>query len=330
MKIYSISFTHHGDMVNLILKKYLHAEAYGNTNGLKQNNIGLAEWAKRAFADGDAIIFIGAAGIAVRAIAPLVRSKDTDPAVIVIDDRGRHVIPILSGHMGGANELSEKIADLLSAEPVITTSTDINGVWAVDVWAKHSGYIIKNIGCVKNISAALLRGENIGFVSDYIVKGTMPAGVVSGTGLGNGISVSHNIKSCPFSKTLHILPKNLFVGVGSCKNAPETALESLLKSTAFSAEAVCAVCTIDIKRGEPSVSYLCRKLGCGLRLYSAAELNAAKGNFVHSAFVKNVTGTDNVCERAAMLASKGRLLLHKTLGDKVTLAVAESRWTVEF
>lgn len=330
MKIYSISFTYHGDTVNLILKKYLHTEAYGNTNGLKRNALELAEWSKRAFADGNAVIFIGAAGIAVRAIAPLVRSKDTDPAVIVIDDRGRHVIPILSGHIGGANELSEKIACLLNAEPVITTSTDINGVWAVDVWAKHHGYIIENIECVKNISSALLRGESVGFVSDYGVKGTMPAGVVSGTGFENGISVSHNSRICPFSKTLHIMPKNLFIGVGSCKNAQETALENLLNTTSFSKEAASAVCTIDIKRYEPSVIYLCRKLGCDLKLYSAYELNTAEGNFAHSEFVKNVAGTDNVCERAAILASKGRLLLHKTLGDKVTLAVAESRWTVEF
>lgn len=330
MKIYSISFTHNGDMINLILKEHLNAEAYGSISGLKKNTAGLSEWSKRAFANGDAIVFIGAAGIAVRAIAPFVRRKETDPAIIVIDDKGNHAIPILSGHIGGANELSEKIANLIGAEPVITTSTDINGVWAADTWARNHGCVIENIGCVKNISSALLRGENIGFASDYSIKGAMPDGIILGEKFENGVLVSHNINKNPFRKTLHIMPKNLYIGVGSCKNAPETALKRLLDSTGFSEEAVQAVCTINIKRNEPSVSYLCRKLGCSLKLYSADELNTAKGNFISSQFVKNVTGTDNVCERAAVLASGGHLLIHKTRGCKVTLAVAESKWEVEF
>lgn len=93
------------------------------------------QWAREAFADADALLFIGACGIAVRAIAPLCRNKAADPAVLVMDEMGRHVIPILSGHIGGANDLALLLAERTGAEPVLTTATDVRGVPAIDSWA---------------------------------------------------------------------------------------------------------------------------------------------------------------------------------------------------
>ena len=113
----------------------------------------LSEWTAENFQKSDALIFIGAVGIAVRAIAPHCKSKATDPAVIVLDERGRFSIPILSGHLGGANDLAKKLASICGAVPVITTATDIEGVFAVDEWAKAQNCHVLEPGRIKPSAA---------------------------------------------------------------------------------------------------------------------------------------------------------------------------------
>ena len=134
----------------------------------------LRDWTGRRFAQSDAIIFIGACGIAVRSIAPFVSSKKTDPAVVVIDEQGKFAISLLSGHIGGANELTEEISNLLHATPVITTATDINNKFAVDVFAKTNGCYISDMTMAKEISAALVNGNSVGFASDFPWVGEIP------------------------------------------------------------------------------------------------------------------------------------------------------------
>ena len=135
----------------------------------------LKQVVKEAFQEKEAILFVGAAGIAVRLIAPWVQDKLKDPAVLVIDEQGRYAIPILSGHVGGCNELAEAAAQILGAEPVITTATDLRQAFAVDVFAAENELVISDRELAKQISAAELRGEKIGFFSDYPVDGIVPA-----------------------------------------------------------------------------------------------------------------------------------------------------------
>jgi cobalt-precorrin 5A hydrolase len=106
-------------------------------------------------------IFIMSTGIVVRVIAPLIRHKTEDPAVVVVDDRGMHAISLLSGHLGGANELAQKIAGIIGAKPVITTATDVNLVPAIDVLAKEKSLFIENPEAIKTVNMALLRGDKI-------------------------------------------------------------------------------------------------------------------------------------------------------------------------
>ncbi len=118
--------------------------------------------------DSDAVIFIGACGIAVRSIAPYVASKKTDPAVLVVDECGKFVISLLSGHLGGANELAENSsAEILEAMPVVTTATDLHHRFAVDVFAKKNNCAILNMKAAKEVSAALLAGKKVGFYSEF-------------------------------------------------------------------------------------------------------------------------------------------------------------------
>lgn len=147
-------------------------------------------WTERQFETADAIIFIGACGIAVRSIAPFVANKKTDPAVLVIDECGKFVISLLSGHLGGANELAGEAAKILGAIPVITTATDLHHRFAVDVFAKKNNCAIRSMKAAKEVSAALLAGKTVGFFSEYSWEGKLPEGLVLCTAEGNFCSVS--------------------------------------------------------------------------------------------------------------------------------------------
>ena len=136
------------------------------------------EWAEAAFARSQGLIFVGAAGIAVRSIAPLLRCKSEDPAVVVVDEGGRFAVPILSGHLGGANDLAREIAALLGGQAVLTTATDVNGIFAVDQWARQQGLFIHNPEKIVDVSAALLAGEQVSLWSRWPISGKMPAGLV--------------------------------------------------------------------------------------------------------------------------------------------------------
>ena len=138
-------------------------------------------WAGEAFAQGcDGIVFVGACGIAVRAVAPYVASKMHDPAVVCVDEAGRWAISLLSGHVGGANDLARRIARIVGATPVVTSATDVRGAFAIDEWAARCGLVIANPQFIKRVSSALLEGGHIGVRVGRQVSltGKLPAGFV--------------------------------------------------------------------------------------------------------------------------------------------------------
>lgn len=135
------------------------------------------QWTRKYFNESDALIFVGAAGIAVRAVAPYVQDKTTDPAVVVIDERALHVIPLLSGHLGGANDLARRIAHLTGSDCVITTATDVNGVFAVDEWSKHQNCSLLEKEKIMHISGRLLAGDRVTVYSPWEITGEVPEGI---------------------------------------------------------------------------------------------------------------------------------------------------------
>ncbi len=132
---------------------------------------------RERFSSMDALIFIGACGIAVREIAPYLVSKKTDPAVICIDEKMQFVIPLLSGHIGGANDLTRRLAGALGASAVITTATDVNGKFAVDAWAAKNGCAIASMPLAKKVAAEILE-HDVPLVSEFPVRGALPNGIV--------------------------------------------------------------------------------------------------------------------------------------------------------
>lgn len=312
MRMAIISFTEQGGKLGDTIGKDFVADTYKNAKDI----ISLTEKLMEKY---DALVFIGAAGIAVRAVSPYIRSKDRDPAVIVCDERGRFVIPLLSGHIGGANAIAADISRKINAIPVITTATDINGIWAVDSWAAQNGYHIDNIENIKYISSALLRGEKVGLDSAFSIKGQLPENVCFGD-FENGIVISPFLKK-PFKNTLNIVPKCLCIGIGCRKKTAIDRLWELFDKSGISPHAVRQIATIDIKKDEPVVYEFAEKLGVPLCFYSAKELSGASGDFDESDFVRRVTGVGSVCERASVM-NGGKLVLKKISGDGVTMAAA--------
>ena len=281
----------------------------------------LGAWTGEQFRQADALIFVGACGIAVRAIAPFVRDKFTDPAVVSVDEAGRFVVPLLSGHVGGANGLALRVAALTGGQAAISTATDVNGLFAVDVWAKERGMHLSSRALAKEVSAALLEGKSVGFRSDF--GHPCPPGLSEDGDAELGIWVTDRWGEGPFPKTLRLVPKSLILGVGCRRGTPAEAIEeaALEALEGLGLWAVAGVATIDLKGDEAGLLAFCERHGWPLTTYSAGELARAEGDFTPSAFVASVTGVDNVCERAAVLGG-GALIVPKRAKNGVTTAVA--------
>lgn len=297
----------------------------------------LNDWAREMFASMDALIFIGATGIAVRAIAPLVQDKFYDPAVLVMDELGQFCIPLLSGHVGGANELAETISQLTGSQAVITTATDVNHQFAVDVFARKNGLKIADRELAKEISAELLTGRKVGFFTDFLWNGTLPKGLCEGQFCDRNIRITINTDSlkdrsetCSGEKDiLRLVPPVIILGIGCRKGTPagqiQAAIHQLLKEQNLHPLSIAAVATIDLKKEEPGLLAAAKALQIPVICYSSEELAAVPGDFAESAFVKQITGVGNVCERAALKAARergGYLVCHKTVYDGVTVAAA--------
>lgn len=284
------------------------------------------------FSSSKVIIFVCACGIAVRTIAPFIKSKTTDPAVIVIDDNGRFVIPVLSGHLGCANRLSEIIAEKIDAVPVITTATDIGGKFSPDSVAKANNLIISNLSAAKEIAAAVLNNEKIGLVSDYECV-NIPSDVATNEKCRTGICISADITEKPFEITLNLIPKNIVIGIGCKRGTSCTVIEEhiadILKMSEINENRLCAITTIDIKADEKGILEFCEKHSIKMFTYTADELMNVEGNFTKSEFVFSQTGTDNVCERSVVKYG-GKLIIPKTAENGTAVAVAEIPVEIDF
>ncbi len=289
------------------------------------------------FSSVDALIFVGACGIAVRAIAPFVRSKTTDPAVIVVDELGRQAISLLSGHIGGANALTRRIAADIGGIPVITTATDLSRRFAADEWAARNGLIISSMKAAKDFAVEILR-RDLPLYSDLPIEGALPGGLylyaeASASDCGLAISC-RNI--APFEKTLLLIPRILHLGIGCKRHTPaeniRRAVQAVLEEANLSPRALKSVASIDVKRDEAGLIEYCASANLPLSFYSAEELRSLPGSFTPSNFVQNTVGVDNVCERAAMRAAgEGAIrIVNKTCLDGVTVAVAQEKWSACF
>ena len=221
------------------------------------------------FREAELLIFVGACGIAVRAIAPHIRSKQTDPAVLCVDERGQYVIPILSGHIGGANAAARKLAAHLGALLVITTATDINGRFSVDEWTARQGWIIDDMEKAKKVSAAILE-RDVPLCSDLPIGTALPAGLCEGDSGELGICIGWQ-KTQPFRETLRLIPSVLHLGVGcrrgTAADTVERVIRTVLDANKIDPRAIKSAASIDLKRDEEGLLTCFSKMGIPLNFY---------------------------------------------------------------
>ena len=308
----------------------------------------LTEWTGEQMAAHRALVFISACGIAVRAIAPWITDKLHDSPVIVMDEQGQHVIPLLSGHVGGANELALRLSEAIGAIPVVTTATDLQGSFAIDLFAKKNDLWIRNREGIAKVSAKVLAGSEITMcvrtghletcenLPDGIRLCEYPPEEPVDVLVTENHSVSDTVERDSLKAQLILHPKKYVLGVG-CKKETDSAkledyLQSILEQQGISIEEIVALASIDVKKDETCLLKFSEKHRIPFRTYSAQKLQAVPGEFHSSAFVKNTVGVDNVCERAAICAAGdgGRLMLSKQANDGMTVAIVEKIWKVVF
>ena len=316
MRIKITYFTDKGKTLSERLAKGLS----GHDVFIVPKGIPLASVCSEAFENSEALVFIGAAGIAVRAIAPFVRDKLKDPPVIVADESGGFVIPLLSGHVGGANSLAAEIADAIGAQPVITTATDVSGAFSVDVFAKENGLRIANRDGIAKVSSSALGGKPV----TICIKDYPPAGHADVL-----IADREDAGVLKDAASIVLCPKTYAIGMGCRRGKPYEELrvfaERVLSENGIDLKYAGCIATIDIKKDEEGLCRLSEAWRVPLITFAAEILEKAEGDFSHSDMVLEKTGVDNVCERAAVLAAGrgSRLVIRKTAEKGMTIAVAE-------
>lgn len=305
------------------------------------------------FEQVDAIVFVTASGIAVRSVAEHLTHKSKDPAIVCMDECSKHVISLVSGHAGGANALTQMLADVMWATPVITTATDVEGQFSIDDYAREHNLVVTDWAKAKAISAEVLAtGAKPVWVDEAEVsqeeeknaceirKEQKSTGI---DGCENEINVqelqigSHQVIITPQDgsvdvQTLQLIPRCIVAGVGCKKGTPvdkiEHAVQDAFAKAGLRMEALCAVVSIDLKKEEAGLLEFCETRNVPFETYAAEELQAVPGTYSASEFVSGVTGVDNVCERSAVKyasehgANDGELLLRKQAQDGVTVALA--------
>jgi len=289
----------------------------------------LKESLPQVFHKYQAHIFIMSTGIVVRMIAPYIRHKTTDPAVVVMDELALHAISLISGHLGGANALAKKIGQITGAAPVITTATDLNNIPAIDVIAKEKNLFIENPSAIKHISMALLTGQKIwvhdpcGFVKKDIGDSAISSSFVQDA---PGVYVDDILSDLP-SKALILRPKSLAVGMGCNRNTDAGEMKSLLFETLdkyrLSPNSIKTIASVDIKNDEPGLISLAKDLELPLSFFDRQTLKGVKNIENPSKMVEKHIGVQSVCEAAAILAAdKGKLIVPKQKTKNVTVAIA--------
>jgi len=304
---------------------------------------------QNAFSDSTALVFIGAAGIAVRSIAPFIKGKEKDPAVVVMDEKARFVLSLLSGHLGGANRLASEIASLIGATPVVTTATDINNLPCIEDLALRFNLAIENPRAIKHLNSAILSGGPVLIIDSrmdrlramrefmnkrvkgiFLFKSSLPASIKAEAAAIISPRLNVTLPPGPRTRALILRPREFVVGLGCRRDTPESAIkkavDSALKSRGISPLAVGSLATIDIKASEKGLTGFAKSRGLEIDFYSADELN--KMATKKSAFVMRTTGARGVSEPAALLSSGAkRLWMKKQKSLRVTVAVAKADFT---
>ena len=300
------------------------------------------------FKDYDQVLCIMALGIVVRMIAPYIEHKSKDPAIVVMDEAGHHVISLLSGHLGGANEWTQSISLAIDAEPVITTATDINGLPAPDVLARHEHLLVDDFHTLVDVNSAVVAGESVNYYIDKTLvdanrlrdaaalhigtHGTVQVVDVFTLPETDGVRrVVITDKMIPeYAEQLILRPRTYTMGIGCRRDTlKELILDAIQQSLAahkLSPKSIVTAASVIVKQDEVGLLEAVNELGWAIHFYTQEEIAPVieEQDLKESTFVKGTIGVGNVCETTALLAAKSQTLIqHKTVYPKTTVAIAQ-------
>ena len=302
----------------------------------------LADAVAEAFLQYDALIFFMAAGIAVRMIAPHLQSKLIDPAVLVADEGGRHVVSLLSGHVGGGNALTLRVADCLGGTPVLTTATDVNDLTAPDALAAELGLRPVPKPRIQTMNGALLEGKNVSYAVDEALlrrdffeaalsKRGIPFACMSASEASAAKELTVFITedaSLRSERLLCLVPRRLIAGMGCRRGVPKETLKNALSEAVAQIgqelSAVSIIASAAVKKDEAGLLALAAELGVEARFFESEDLQRKIEAYglEESSFVRRQIGAGNVCEAAALCCVQdGRIALAKTKWEKATVAL---------
>ncbi|WP_432467474.1 cobalamin biosynthesis protein [Agarivorans sp. Z349TD_8] len=315
----------------------------------------LSQALSERFADYDGHIFICATGIVSRVIAPLIQDKRHDPAVLCIDEQANFVIPLLSGHRGGANQLAERIAYVLKAQPVLTTASDVSETLAVDMLGAPFAWQLDPTceASITRVSAAVVNQQPVAIVQQagdkrwWTFEKRMPAHLIchsklddlSAADFHGAVLISDDLSPIVAGwqdKLVLWRPKSLVLGIGCDRNTPLAVIEAGLAQFSqqfhLSLDSVAGFASIDLKADESALLALSAKRQWPFVTYPAPQLDGLAGVENPSAYVKKITGSDSVAEAAALRqAQSEQLLVSKWVftqqGYNLTLACCRLRFS---
>ncbi|OPJ61114.1 cobalt-precorrin 5A hydrolase [Clostridium chromiireducens] len=295
----------------------------------------LMDVTQKSMLNSKGIVFISSAGIAVRAIAPFLKGKDEDPGVVVVDLSCKYAINILSGHLGGGNELTLKVAEILDAIPIITTASDNLGMDAPDILAKENKLIIEDLKKAKYIASRLIDNKIIGIKDDYniiqINKGYEKVEKLK----EDCIWVTHFLKpedkwvenkykKIDFSRVLRLIKKDLVLGIGCRKGTSFEKINDFiyraLEEHNLDISAVSLIVSVDVKANEDGIIKFAEKINCPFNTFSKDEIKTVQYKYDKSEFVEKTLGITGVCEPCVDL-SGAEVIISKIKHEGMTLAI---------
>ena len=265
-------------------------------------------------------LFIMASGIVVRTIAPFIKSKDIDPAILVMDEQGLFINSLLSGHLGGANEMAIKIANDCNSIPVISTASDVSKKIAVDTIAMKLQGKIASLEDAKNVTALIVNGENVTL--------NFPSNIVNEKENSAGVIVISNRKKLMISQ---IIPENIIVGIGCKKDKSSieiiNAINKELERLNIREDSIKHFATGWIKAKEEGIIKAAKYFNVNLKIIEKDEIKRVDKNFIGSDFVEKTIGVRSISEPSAFVSSckKGRFLLKKSKNNGITISIYEEK-----
>lgn len=300
---------------------------------------GFADALRQGFSQYDQIIVIGATGVTVRVLAPVLDDKLTDPAVVVLDEQGQFAISLLSGHVGGANQLARQLADILGGQAVITTATDVNNMAALDQLAEQLDGRIDNFrDSVKRVNQMLVSGKKVGIWWHPALAEKKDSCDTRGLIAVEDLTALPDIDALVYISyrqemptlnvpTFKLVPRRVVVGIG-CRRGVEPRLVAQmlaahLAENDFDPLALKVIGSVELKRDEPALNQLAQTAGVPFQLFPITALSELEHLFPVSEFVRQTVGAGCVSQPVAWLLSGGNITGHtlKQQGVTMTLGV---------